>query len=334
MRLIAILLALVFSWTPEARAHEIRPAVLQIVRKPDATCTIRWKQPESGTTSLNLRPHLSGGWLDAPPNIQRTAETYSQSTWTRTNCTLESLRQQSIVVAGLDDTITDVLLRVDYGDGHSRQFILRPGDEPVHLEPYALSAPGALAYGMLGVEHILTGFDHLSFVLALVLLVGFRRRLAIAVSGFTIAHSFTLGATALGLVHPWSAYIEAMVALSIIFVAAEVIRVGRGQATLISRWPALASAGFGLLHGFAFAGAIAKIGLPKGENVLALLLFNLGVEIGQLLFIALMFVIALAFGKMQAGNLSRPRTFLPYAIGAVAAFWFFERAGLLFQIMP
>lgn len=222
-------------------------------------------------------------------------------------------------------------MRVDYGDGRTLRHVLRPGDAALPLAGAGTgSASGSplasSGYFRLGVEHILEGIDHFAFVLALVLLVGLRARLIAAVTGFTVAHSLTLGATALGWLQPWPAFIEALVALSILFVAAEVVHARRGATNLTDRWPESAALGFGLLHGFAFAGALADIGLPRDETLLALLLFNLGVEAGQLLFVAGILVLSIV-ARPLFPRVPRWAGAVPaYAIGACAGFWTIERA--------
>lgn len=318
------------------QAHEVRPALLEIHRSANSQCEVRWKQPVVGEFAVRLVPRLSSGWLDRPPQSVSRAPGYLSLRWHRIVCPIGSLEAQSIAIEGLDATITDVLVRVDFDDGRRLQQILRPGDAPLTLAGYSASRVAATAYGMtayfrLGVVHILEGIDHLAFVLALVLLVGLRARLVGAVTAFTAAHSITLGATALGWLHPWPAFIEILVALSILFVASEALRSCRGAArTLTSRWPELAALGFGLLHGFAFAGALADIGLPHDESLLALLLFNLGVEVGQLMFIAGVIVLNFAMRQWIARPPHWVAVLPAYVIGISAGFWSIERAVVVF----
>lgn len=324
-------LLLLFSATGAAIAHEARPALLDIRRDREASvCHIVWKQPTSGEIAVHLMPRLSGGWIEAAPDREVRAPEHRKLSWDRRDCTLAALEAQSIVIEGLDVTITDASVRVDYGDGETRQHILRPGASPLPLARTAATRHAVSAYFGLGIEHILEGIDHLAFVLAFLLLVNRRRRLVLALSGFTIGHSFTLAATTLSLLQPWPAFIETLVALSILFVAGEVVRARQGVRSLTARWPELAALGFGLLHGLAFAGALAEIGLPQRESLSSLLLFNLGVEVGQLLFIAIitafMHIARPLLMRMPSWTGSLP----PYAIGAAAAFWFIERGEVLF----
>ena len=187
----------------------------------------------------------------------------------------------------------------------------------------------AATYLRLGVEHILTGFDHLSFVLGLLLLAPSWRILAATITAFTVAHSLTLAGAALGWVRLPSAPVEAIIALSIVFVAREAWRKAGGEKSLTARWPWLLAFGFGLLHGFGFAGALSEIGLPAGDVPLALFTFNLGVELGQLAFVA----VALGLSRLALRRLPRRPWMVvapAYAIGTLAAFWCIERVAGFF----
>lgn len=327
---------LLWAAFPAVWAHEVRPALFEIERSANSQCEILWKQPVVGELAVRLVPHLSGGWLGAPPISESAGPGRYSLRWVRRPCTLEALEAQAFTVEGLDTTITDVLVRVDFGEGRRIQHILRPGDAPLVFgnpggQQVARGAVGSSAFFRLGVVHILEGVDHLAFVLGLVLLVGLRKRLVTAVTGFTVAHSLTLGATALGWLQPWPALIEAMVALSILFVAAEALRARRGgPRTLTGRWPELAALGFGLLHGFAFAGALGAIGLPQDETLLALLLFNLGVEAGQLVYVLAVLVVSVALRRTTTALPHWAGELPAYVIGACASYWTFERTLAIF----
>ncbi len=178
---------------------------------------------------------------------------------------------------------------------------------------------------MLGVEHILSGYDHLAFVLALLFLVGFNKRLLFTITAFTAAHSLTLALSALGLLTLRPPPVEATIALSIMLVAGEALH---KEMTLSKRWPAVVAFLFGLVHGLGFAGALKEIGLPQKHLSVALLTFNVGVELGQLLVVAISFAIYRALSR--APQFVAARTPALYAIGAVAAYWSIERiAGML-----
>lgn len=327
--LVALLLGLLApAW---AAAHEVRPALLQITEPSPGHYEVFWKQPVMGDVAVRLSPHLSGGSLEARPSDEYAAPGFLVRTWS-----IEStapLDGQKVTIAGLEKTITDVLVQVEAADGHRLEAVLTPDRPTLDLTLSSPPTPGVPAYLKLGVEHILTGIDHLAFVLGLLLLVGANRNLIKAITAFTVAHSLTLAAAALGWVHVPSALIESLVALSIVFVAAELLRTG--QPSLTRRHPWVVAFTFGLLHGLAFAGALAEIGLPPKGVVAALFLFNAGVEIGQLVFVGVAVVIILLLRRLRAmtpRDLSQPARLVPaYAIGCFAALWFIERVGVAFQ---
>jgi len=231
----------------------------------------------------------------------------------------------TIEIVGRAAGVTDVLARVERRDGTSQVESLAPGRAVFTVEPSLGLAQTAVTYLVLGIEHILGGVDHLLFVLALLLIVRGFKRIAITITAFTVAHSLTLAAATLGVANVPGPPVEAIIALSIVFVAAEVVRGLRGQPGLTARAPWVVAFSFGLLHGFGFAGALAEVGLPQNAIPLALLTFNVGVEIGQLLFVTA----ALSAGALLARLPVRPPAWgkwvAPYAIGTVAMFWVAER---------
>ena len=235
------------------------------------------------------------------------------------------LTGERIGIDGLSSTMTDVLVRLERLDGTTQVTRLTPSTPSFVVE----AAPGTLevarTYSELGVQHILTGIDHLLFVLALLLIVKGIGRVVATVTAFTIAHSITLVAATLGLVHVPGRPVEAVIALSIVFVAAEIVRGLQGRAGLTARWPWVVAFTFGLLHGFGFAGALSEIGLPQNAIPLALFFFNVGVEIGQLLFVGAFAIGAMLIARARV-RWSRWSEFAPaYAIGTVAMFWVIQR---------
>jgi len=236
---------------------------------------------------------------------------------------------QTLRVEGLEHSVTDVLVRVSAPADRSLDLVLRPSDPSVRLNLAPAKGMAVPGYLKLGLEHILTGFDHLLFVLGLLLLIGSNWRLVKAVTAFTAAHSITLALAALGYLQFPSAAIEALVALSILFVAVELTKNGRPDLTLAQRRPWLIAFLFGLLHGMAFAGVLADIGLPPGSAPEALLLFNVGVEIGQLLFIAVvlgMLAICRSVSQRREWRVPAWSAQAPaYAIGGLSAYWLIER---------
>ncbi len=264
MKRLALLLAtllLAMTGASVTVAHECAPPISRSTRQRPATMPSRGEQPVVGELALHLVPHLSGGWLEQRPSSTYATPFYLIKIWR-----IESrapLAGQTLSVEGLDRSITDVLVRANGGiqeatSGNPAARCVEPGLRILRRHGGWRSAHLAC----LGIEHILTGPDHLSFVLGLMLLVGLRWRLIKAITAFTVAHSITLASAALGLVHFPSAVIEALVAMSILFLASELIRARQGEDSLTVRYPWLIAFTFGLLHGLAFAGALADVGLP------------------------------------------------------------------------
>jgi hydrogenase/urease accessory protein HupE len=229
---------------------------------------------------------------------------------------------------GVGQAFSAVLVKLHWLDGGLRVYTPTKGQPTVQLYGAADDKRGggeiARAYALLGVEHILGGIDHLLFVVSLLFLVGFQRRLVWTISAFTLAHSLTLGLSALGWISLRSPPVEATIALSIVLVAAEALH---QRQTLSRRWPALVALLFGLVHGLGFAGALQQIGLPQQHLVLALLSFNLGVELGQLLVLA---VLWLGWRALRGqALLARGRTPALYAIGGMAAYWTIGRVAAI-----
>jgi hydrogenase/urease accessory protein HupE len=249
------------------------------------------------------------------------------------------LTGQTIAIKGLSGTSTDVLARIESLGGATETERLSPATTAFVVQAAPGSSEVAATYLRLGIEHILFGFDHLLFVLALVILVRDWRRVALTVTAFTVAHSITLAAATLGLVDVPGPPVEAAIALSIVLVAVEIVNARRGRQSLTARWPWLVAFCFGLLHGFGFAGALADVGLPQHAIPVALLFFNLGVEIGQLVFVAAVLAAGELFRRAIALRLepvsvqrtvNRLDVTAAYAIGAVAAYWLLERTAAFF----
>ena len=237
--------------------------------------------------------------------------------------------QGELAMEGVGQRYSAALVKVIWLGGQSRVYTLTAAQPTAHLYGAAEDRRGLVeivrAYTVLGVEHILTGFDHLLFVFALLLLVGFRRRLLGTITAFTLAHSLTLASSALGWLTLRPPPVEATIALSIVLVAREALH---SAPTLSRRWPALVAFLFGLVHGLGFAGALQQIGLPAHHLSAALLTFNIGVEIGQLLVVAVAYAVWRLLSPRPA--FTGARTPLLYAIGAVAACWSIQRVLVLF----
>ena len=309
-----------------AGAHEVRPAYLQLEETAPGRYTVLWRTPVLSGMRLPVA-------LKLPDDVREVGEPVVQEL---PGSRLErrvidageaGLAGKRIEFPGLQATITDVLVRVSLLDGTRGARLVRPSEPWIEIA--AASGPLAVAGAYLahGVEHILLGFDHLLFVLALILIVRSLRVLLMTITAFTLAHSITLALATLGVLHVPGPPVEAMIALSILLLACEILRMQRGQPSATARWPWLVAFAFGLLHGFGFAGALSELGLPEGDVPLALFAFNVGVELGQLAFIAaVLFVLAVARRvHVLAALEKRALPAAAYAIGILAAFWFFER---------
>ena len=220
-------------------------------------------------------------------------------------------------------------MRLSWLDGAVATALLKPSHPYYNIPTKSVAVEIALTYLVLGAEHILQGVDHLLFVFTLLLIVVGVRRLVATITAFTLAHSLTLGAATLGWVHVPQQPVEALIALSILFLAVELIHGKQGRQGMAEKWPWLVAFIFGLLHGFGFAGALSEIGLPQQAIPLALVFFNIGVELGQLLFVATVLILFWVLRVKQWVIFRRAEMLVIYAIGSFSAFWLIERT-LLF----
>jgi hypothetical protein len=346
-----------------AHAHEVRPAFLELVERAPGEFDVLWKVPALGAAPLagEELPHpqpapvpddqnvpktmpcgcpvptaaqLSRGVLPihptlpkdcqfiVPPRIERLPGAEIRR-WTIATGA-HGLDGWEVTVHGLQLTMIDVLVRIAFADGRVVSRLLRP-ETPSFVFGADTAGPAASGYFVLGVEHIFLAIDHLLFVLALVLIVRGAGLLVKTITAFTVAHSITLALATLGFVHVPSAPVEAVIALSIVFVAAEIIRSWRGEHGLTERAPWLVAGAFGLLHGFGFAGALSDVGLPANDIPLALLLFNLGVEAGQLAFVAVVLGIIALIRRVRITFPQWAELVPPYAIGSLASYWLIAR---------
>jgi hydrogenase/urease accessory protein HupE len=316
----------VLAWapSPSARAHEIRPALLDIDESSPGLFEVTWKLPGRGDRALGLEPILPDNLaLAAPPSVRQVPGAWVQRATYKSDGT--PLIGQRISIRGLRALQTDVLLRVHLLDGSTHTAILRPNTPTFEIPARESKKEVALATWKMGVIHILEGFDHLLFLLALMLIVTGFWPLVKTITAFTVAHSITLALATLGVVHFPPAPTEAVIALSIVFLAAEVVRKRQGQVVLTERYPWAVAFGFGLIHGLGFAGALSQIGIPQNEVPLALLMFNLGVETGQIAFVM---VVGFALAGIRRIPITPPQgawRLAPYAIGGLAAFWTIQR---------
>jgi hydrogenase/urease accessory protein HupE len=314
-----------FGLFSTASAHESRPAYMEVTEIAPQRYQIVWRTPLLSGMRLPVALRLP----ETARNVtEPTLRELSDSLVERRLVELDSgLTGTRIEIIGLQATITDALVRVQLLDGTYSTTLVRPSKPWIEIATSRSSLDVATAYLMHGIEHILLGYDHLLFVLALILIVRRGRVLLITVTAFTIAHSITLSLATLGVVHVPGPPVEATIALSILLLACEIIRSDRGQTSLTAQWPWLVAFSFGLLHGFGFAGALTEIGLPQGDIPLALFAFNVGVEVGQLIFIAAVLGAwrLTKWIKVPVFVERHARLTTTYAIGIMAAYWFIER---------
>lgn len=316
-RIINIFIAAIALWLwacIPASAHEARPAYLNATEIGPSLFAVTWKQPELGGTRPDITPEFPRECQSGNTPI---GGLYQQE-W-RVTCSLIS---GEIIFRGLEAADVNVFVEIRYANGDSRSDLIRP-DAPIMQLDQAPRSP-ARAYLSIGVDHIIYGWDHLLFVLGLVLLVRPRQIIGVATT-FTLAHSITLGLAAMGWLSVPIRPVEILIALSIVLLGVEIIRKFEGRPGLGARKPYLISFLIGLIHGCGFASALSEIGLPRGTELLALLLFNIGVELGQFAVIAAAFAVLWALGKYLP-RVKRPAEYVSaYALASIAAFWAISR---------
>lgn len=320
----AVALAL-FALALGAAAHESRPAYLEINEMAPGRYEVLWRTPTLSGLRLPVALTMPASARDIVPPAQHDL---GDSLLERRIVELPGgLAGQRIEFKGLQATITDVLVRMQGADGRQTTSLVRSSKPWIDVERNDGPLAVAGAYLLHGIEHILLGYDHLLFVLALILIVPSLRVLFWTITSFTLAHSITLALATLGVVHVPGPPVEATIALSILLLACEIVRLQRGERSLTQRWPWVVAFTFGLLHGFGFAGALSEIGLPQRDIPLALLAFNVGVELGQLAFIGVVLTVVAVLRRMRMheGMRQGMSRLVPYAIGSLAAFWFVER---------
>jgi hydrogenase/urease accessory protein HupE len=329
LRLFVLLLAAVAA--SPALAHEARPGYLEIRQTGPETYAVLWKVPARGDLRLALDAVFPPECEETVPRTRERLGGAAIDRW-HLRCP-DGLDGRVVRIAGLRSTMTDVICRLVRSDGSTETARLSPSAPSVVLGTTPGWTSVARAYLVLGVEHILGGPDHLLFVACLVMLAGWGRRLLITITGFTLAHSVTLALATLGVVEVPIAAVEAVIALSVVFVACEIVRGRRDSLTF--RYPVLVSSVFGLLHGFGFAAVLHEIGLPDSAIPTALLFFNVGVEVGQILFV-LALAAVIGAGRWIVGRVRSPEAWTgrlgpamanvaAYAIGGVATFWVIQR---------
>jgi len=320
--------ALILAPMSSAQAHESRPAYLEINETSPGRFDVLWRTPLNAGMRLPVALKFPDGVRDVrEPAPQRLADSLVERRFVDAGA--GGLAGKRIEFVGLQGTITDVLVRVQLRDGSRSTMLVRPSRPWIEIS----ASQGMLAvtgiYIPHGVRHIALGADHLLFVLGLLLIVRNRWTLLKTVTAFTLAHSMTLAIATLGYAEAPLLPLNAAIALSILFLGPEIIRSWRGETSFTIRHPWAVAFAFGLLHGFGFAGALTGAGLPRGELPIALLGFNVGVEIGQVAFVSLVMLLDRSFRTLEV-RWPRWVAALPgYAVGALGAFWTFQRVAIL-----
>jgi hydrogenase/urease accessory protein HupE len=330
-------LLLLAAWPTTARADDLRPGYLEIreiCAAPASDCpsapartahlyAITWKAPIKPGLAARVVPTFPADCTATAAPERSVDSAALLARWSIT-CT-KPLAGRSVRLTGIEGTPGDALLRYQSRDGTIQAARLTPAAPVATILAKPDKRQVARTYFATGVTHILMGYDHLLFVLGLVLLLNGGWRVAATVTAFTISHSLTLTTTTLNLISLPRAPVEAAIALSIVFLAVEIVKREPGSPRLSERSPWIVAFLFGLLHGFGFAGALAEIGLPQGEIPTALLTFNLGVEAGQLIIVGAAMAALWGLRKAKAEWLKPAQTVIAYAIGSVAAMWLLER---------
>jgi hydrogenase/urease accessory protein HupE len=323
-RLAGIFLALAqLLATNPAAADELRPAYLDIRETGADEYAITWKVPALGDLRLGIYVHVPATCRTKAEPI-RTIQSGSFFERWSVVCA-GGLKGRVISIDGLTSSVTDALARIEYQDGSTEVARFTPDSPAILVAGVQSRLEVAKTYLLLGIDHILTGFDHLLFVLALMLLIRDLWMLAKTITAFTIAHSVTLAGATLGYFSLPQKPVEAAIALSIAFVASELIKIKAGERRLSQNYPWIVAFAFGLLHGFGFAGALKETGLPQLDIPLALLMFNVGVEAGQLLFVAAILMAVRTAKLLIAVPIAPARFAAAYLIGSISMVWFVTR---------
>jgi hydrogenase/urease accessory protein HupE len=327
MLLASLATSLAMAWGSAVSAHEARPGFLELIEIAPETYSFLWKKPTGGEIEIQIEPVIPKECrLETPAQQQLSPGAFVVRG--RLACT-GGIKGQTIAIAGLETTITDVLVRVQHADGRLESHMLRPTEPSVTLGGASSGIERALGYLQLGFLHILLGVDHLLFVLGLMLIVSDRWMLVKTITAFTLAHSITLAIATLGHASAPMPPLNAAIALSILFLGPEIVRAWRGETSFTIRHPWVVAFAFGLLHGFGFASGLSALGLPKPEIPIALLLFNVGVELGQLAFVLLVVLLERAFRVLQIHWPRLVRLLPGYTVGTLGAFWTIQRTLVL-----
>jgi hydrogenase/urease accessory protein HupE len=327
-RLLLCVVVTVLVLASNVIAHEIRPAYLQIDEMAANRYKVVWRTPMLS----GMRLPIVLRFPESVRNVTEPAERDLPDSLVQTRVieTDGGLAGKWVEFVGLQATITDVLVRVHLLDGTVETTMIRPSQPWIDFAASRSPLAAARVYFVSGFQHILLGIDHLLFVFGLLFIVRSRWMLVKTITAFTVAHSITLAVATLGKVEIPALPLNAMIALSILFLGPEIVRVWRGQTSFTIRHPWIVSFAFGLLHGFGFASGLTALGLPQGDIPFALLMFNLGVEAGQLAFVGLILLLIAALKSIEI-RLPRGTELMPaYVVGILGAYWTVDRIIAMF----
>ena len=309
-------------------AHESRPAYLELRQTGEDTFDVLWKVPARGDRRLGLYVRFP----ESCEVLQEPRGMFAGGAWVERWSIRhpDALRNETIYIEGLRSSLTEAHVRIARKDGTTQVERLMPAEPSLVVEPSPTRGQLVITYLTIGIKHILGGVDHLLFVLGLLFLVRDRRMLLKTITSFTIAHSITLAVATLGYARAPSEILSVLIAMSILFLGPELVRIHRGEVSLTIRHPWVVAFAFGLLHGFGFASGLTALGLPSSEIPMALLLFNVGVEIGQVGFVVLLLGVWASLRQLEFRGSPRLGLVPAYVIGCLGAYWMIGRLAVMF----
>ena len=316
--------------TVTVEAHKLQPAYLEFNEQSTGKFSILWKRPYVGSQPMGIYPQMPPGFRNLTEPVVQLLSTGAVERWMVAG-DKNGLAGKEVLIEGLSSTQTDVLVRIYYTEGDEETHLLRPASPSAIIGGVPSKIERIIAYVQLGIQHILMGIDHLLFVLGLLLIVQNRWMLLKTITSFTVAHSITLCVATLGYANVPLPPLNLVIALSILFLGPEIVRSWKGGTSLTIRHPWVVAFAFGLLHGFGFATGLTNMGLREAEIPLALLLFNVGVEVGQIAFVLLIILLERSFRTLEIRWPRLVRLCPGYAVGSLGAYWTIQRSAILIR---
>lgn len=328
IRSIVLSLVLIFTCSSSIYAHEIRPVFMSLTEGRNGMVMVNMRLPARRGMALNIQPLFPDGCSIHKGPVERIELSAVLRQWTL-ECE-NSFRGQEFSLPRLQATMLDAIIQVNYFEGGTASLRIT-ATNPGFIIPERPSLTSIFYdYSALGWQHILSGADHLLFVIGLLFLVSGFRRLIITLTSFTLAHSFTLVVVSLNLITVQSAVVETLIALSLVFLGAEIIAKKNGKGSLISARPGMVAFVFGLIHGLGFAGALSEIGLQPTTLLFSLAAFNLGIEAGQLFIVLLVLILIKTSQLLSVQTPQILQHISAYIIGISGTYWCLDRASTLF----